>query len=449
MMFCWLALFLCTGVVLPVASQVPKCHNFTKLPMTDTIIGTDLVVRLLLYTGRNSDCATLINATYTGLLDVSKKTIFLIHGYRPFGSQPNWLENMTKCLLKADKVNLIIVDWNRGATTINYPVAVSNTKKVAESLVPVIRNILKIGGSLNLIHMIGVSLGAHISGFVGSTFKGQIGRITGLDPAGPLFRGKGIEDRLDPADAQLVDVLHTDTDALGYEEYLGSIDYYANGGTDQPGCPATIMGGKKYMVCDHQRSVYLYIKSMNFSCNITVFPCASYEEFLDARCTQQDSTYPIFGYHIDKWENSSSLMRFPNKVFFQTSTEDPYCMYYYFLEIITWNKNTRRGYITVGLTGENGVLVKSKPNRKAKSFETFKEVTLLVSVDKDVGRIASVSLMFSSANVVEPKLKLGILRMRLRSLTDPQRPHMCRYDIALEKDLEETFQPIECQVQEM
>ncbi|XP_078416533.1 lipase member H-like isoform X2 [Cetorhinus maximus] len=447
-MFCWLTLFLCTTVVIP-ASQVPECHTFTKLPVTDTIIGTDLVVRLLLYTGRNSSCATLINTTHSSLLDITKKTIFLIHGYRPFGSPPNWLNKMITTLQMVDDINIIIVDWNRGATTINYSVAVSNTKKVADILVPVISNILKIGGSLNMIHMIGVSLGAHISGFVGSRFNGQIGQITGLDPAGPLFRGKGKGDRLDPSDAQLVDVLHTDIDALGYEEILGNIDYYANGGTDQPGCPATIISGKRYMVCDHQRSVYLYINSLHSTCNITVYPCASYEEFLDAHCTQLDSTYPIFGYHIHKWANSSSLMRFPNKVFFQTSTDEPYCMYYYLLDIVTWNRNTRKGYITVGLIGENGVTAKSQANRYAKSFEKFKEVTLLVSVDKDVGNIASVSLMFSSANLVEPKLKLGILRMKLKSLTYPDRPHMCRYDIALQKDLEERFQPIECQVQEM
>lgn len=35
------------------------------------------------------------------------------------------------------------------------------------------------GASLSSIHMIGVSLGAHISGFVGANFNGSIGRITG------------------------------------------------------------------------------------------------------------------------------------------------------------------------------------------------------------------------------------------------------------------------------
>lgn len=36
--------------------------------------------------------------------------------------------------------------------------------------------------------------------------------LPGLDPAGPLFNGKPPEDRLDPSDAQFVDVIHSDID---------------------------------------------------------------------------------------------------------------------------------------------------------------------------------------------------------------------------------------------
>ncbi|XP_078264945.1 lipase member H-like [Rhinoraja longicauda] len=444
----WLSLLLllCAKAL---TSATLECHSFTKLRFTESVIGTPLVVRLLLYTSGDAACGQLINDTHTRPLDVKKKTIFLIHGYRPFGSPPNWLGKVIKTLLLVDDINLIIVDWNRGATTIVYSDAVTNTKKVAAILEPVIHNILRQGGSLDLIHMIGVSLGAHISGFVGKRFDGKIGRITGLDPASPLFTGKGVDDRLDPSDAQLVDVLHTDIDALGYREFLGHIDYYANGGADQPGCPATILGGKRYMVCDHQRSVYLYINSMIPPCNITVYPCRSYAEFQDAHCTRKDGTYPVFGYHLEKWRNSSSIMRFPNKVFFQTSPELPFCMFYYLLDIIPWNKNARRGYLTIGLTGGNGTVVMSKNSHPEKSFERFREMTLLVSVDQDLGNISSISLKYSSSNVLEHKLTLGLLRLRLRSLTHPERPHLCRYDVALERDEEVRVEPLQCQVQEM
>lgn len=95
--------------------------------------------------------------------------------------------------------------------------------------------------NLSNIHVVGHSLGAHIAGFAGKTIQNQtgtnLGRITGLDPAGPLYRLVGPDDRLAKTDADLVVVLHTDGGVNGYWRGLGDIDFYANGGfPEQPGC---------------------------------------------------------------------------------------------------------------------------------------------------------------------------------------------------------------------
>lgn len=276
------------------------CPSFTKLSFHSAVVGTGLNVRLMLYTRKNETCAEVINSTDLGNLNVTKKTTFIIHGFRPTGSPPVWMEKLVKGLLHVQDMNVVVVDWNRGATTVIYTHASSRTRKVAVILKEFIDQMLDKGASLDNIYMIGVSLGAHISGFVGEMYTGQLGRITGLDPAGPLFNGRPPQDRLDPSDAQFVDVIHSDTDALGYKEPLGNIDFYPNGGSDQPGCPQTIFGGvSKYFKCDHQMSVYLYLASLSENCAIITYPCDSYRDYRNGKCvscgTPQMMSCPLLG----------------------------------------------------------------------------------------------------------------------------------------------------------
>lgn len=170
-------------------------------------------MRLLLYTSENGTCGTLLSHTDPSAhpqFNFSRPTTFLIHGYRPTGSAPTWLSSITKLLLARTDMNLIIVDWNYGAANLIYHIAAQNTHIVAENLTAFVER-LKVcvckeflratihslcwdsqyqtllfgfffqekGLSLSSIHMIGVSLGAHISGFVGANMNGSIGRITG------------------------------------------------------------------------------------------------------------------------------------------------------------------------------------------------------------------------------------------------------------------------------
>ncbi|XP_039770277.1 lipase member H [Ornithorhynchus anatinus] len=428
-----------------------RCDSITRLSIYSAFVGTGLKVKQLLYTRQNPDCAEMLDSKASRYLNVTRRTTFIIHGYRPTGSPPIWLAELVRLLLAVEDMNIVVVDWNRGATTFVYHHASGKTKKVAEILKERIDQMLKDGASLDSIYMIGVSLGAHISGFVGQMYNGTLGRITGLDPAGPLFNGKPPEDRLDPTDAQFVDVIHSDTDALGFRETLGNIDFYPNGGLDQPGCPKTIFSGLQYFKCDHQRSVYLYLSSLKKNCNITAYPCNSYRDYRNGKCVScgeganRTLSCPLLGYYADKWKNYLTQKNPPEtKAFFDTSDKEPFCMHHYFVDIITWNENMRKGSITVKLIDQAGNSTESKIDHEPTKFQKYHQVSLLARFDQELEKVAKISLEFSTGTLIGSNCKLKILRMRLRSIAQPEKPHLCRYDLVLTENTETDFQPIPC-----
>ena len=83
------------------------------------------------------------------------------------------------CVLQED-VNVVIVDWEKGADRKDYSQAAANTRVVGALTANVIR---KMKGYAKAryrdIHLIGHSLGAHIAGYVGERISG-LGRISGI-----------------------------------------------------------------------------------------------------------------------------------------------------------------------------------------------------------------------------------------------------------------------------
>lgn len=87
------------------------------------------------------------------------------------------------------------------------------------------------------IHLVGFSLGAQVTNYVAkAVIPFRIPRISGLDPAMPLFITSGIDEKLDASDAEFVDVIHTNALVQGKLERCGHVDFYMNGGILQPGC---------------------------------------------------------------------------------------------------------------------------------------------------------------------------------------------------------------------
>ncbi|XP_069328553.1 lipase member I isoform X2 [Eulemur rufifrons] len=423
------------------------CLEFSQLNVKDSfrdLFNPRIEIILMMYTRNNLNCAEPLfehNNSLNINFNTQKKTVWLIHGYRPMGSIPSWLQNFLRILLNEEDVNIIVVDWNRGATTFIYNRAVKNTRKVAENLSRHIKNLLKHGASLDNFHFIGVSLGAHISGFVGKTFHGQLGRITGLDPAGPKFSGKPSYSRLDYTDAKFVDVIHSDSNGLGIREPLGHIDFYPNGGMKQPGCPKSIFSGIEYIKCDHQRAVYLFMASLETNCNFISFPCHSYKDYKTSLCVDCDSfnetSCPWLGYQAELLKGvlrermQGGTLR--TTVFLDTSA------YYFVLSIIVLDKTMKDGYISFKLLNQFGMTEEPKLYEKNQPFYKLQEVKILAQFLTDVVTISSIGLTyFQSSNLQCSTCKYRIQSLMLKSLTYPERPPLCRYNITL-KEKEEVF----------
>lgn len=124
------------------------CLKFSELTIKDSfrdLFNPKMEMFLIMYTRNNLNCAEPLleqNNSLNVNFNTSKKTVWLIHGYRPLGSIPSWLQNFLRILLNQHDINIVVVDWNRGATTFIYNRAVENTRKVAVSLSECIQKLL-------------------------------------------------------------------------------------------------------------------------------------------------------------------------------------------------------------------------------------------------------------------------------------------------------------------
>ncbi|XP_053791685.1 phospholipase A1 member A isoform X4 [Vidua chalybeata] len=220
-------------------------HHCMDFQRASFLGGRKLKVQFLLFTSLSPSCGELISAD-DGIkncgFNSSLETKIIIHGFRALGTKPSWIEGLVQAILHTRQVNVIAVDWVYGSTGA-YPSAVENVTQLALAISQFISKLLALGVSGTSIHIIGVSLGAHVGGLVGHFHGGRLGRITALDPAGPKYTRASPEERLDPGDALFVEAIHTDADNFGIRIPVGHIDYFVNGGKDQPGCPRFISAG--------------------------------------------------------------------------------------------------------------------------------------------------------------------------------------------------------------
>uniref|UniRef100_A0A8C2YGW1 Triacylglycerol lipase n=1 Tax=Coturnix japonica TaxID=93934 RepID=A0A8C2YGW1_COTJA len=293
-------------------------------------------------TGNNSQVISAINSStiQNSHFSSHRRTSFIIHGFSSTGKK-GWVVEMCLLLLEVENMNCIAVDWKEGAKG-TYVSAVNNIRVIGAEVAYFIKTLQVKNRALyspREIHLIGHSLGAHTAGEAGRRVRG-IRRISGLDPAGPYFEGTPPEVRLDPTDADFVDVIHSNAahfpaTGLGMYNTTGHLDFYPNGGTQMPGCNDLLLKMKRsdfedrladttiFGSCHHSRSHDFYFKSILYPTGFVGYPCETYEDFKSGKCFPcPKQGCPMMGYYADRFPYK--LKRVNQKYFLNTAADPPF-----------------------------------------------------------------------------------------------------------------------------
>ncbi|XP_065369278.1 inactive pancreatic lipase-related protein 1-like isoform X2 [Calliphora vicina] len=229
-------------------------------------------------------------------------------------------QEVKDAFLKGGNYNVILIDWSAMTAVPWYTSAVDNLPVAARYVARFIRFLLQQGYQVQKLHLIGFSLGAEVSGFIGKQLQEwgiYLPRITGLDPALPLFEDGSSNRRLSPKDAQFVDIIHTDGGILGNPEAMGHADFYPNGGHAlQPGCARQEIANNRWLgiiSCSHQRAWEYFIESIRRPYAFPANRCEPSKLFGTCR---DGNGKAFMGMGADK--------RLRGKFFLDTNDEPPY-----------------------------------------------------------------------------------------------------------------------------
>ncbi|XP_074595100.1 pancreatic lipase-related protein 2-like [Brevipalpus obovatus] len=286
----------------------------------------------------------------------------IIHGWVNEFKTDEWTGRLVHTLVqKNTNVNAIAVNWRGGSMRANYLQAAADVRLVGRIVANFLREIeIEYGISPHQVHIIGHSLGAHVSGFAGKEFKNpKIGHITALDPAGPYFGYDDEKRRLDKNDAWFVEVIHTNMGVTGINKKIGHVNVYPNGGAKQPGCSTGDqirdgVGWVKSLLsgCSHSRANQLMLEPFESkSCQPVAYACSSYEDFKKGKCTdcgKDNENCWLFGL---KSKHLQSLpARYGLQYYLMTDSKSPFCLNHFAITVFTTDKQeTTGGLIRIDL----------------------------------------------------------------------------------------------------
>ncbi|XP_065357519.1 pancreatic lipase-related protein 2 [Calliphora vicina] len=205
--------------------------------------------------------------------------------------------------------NVIVVDWSVISSNVNYFGVVDLIDDLGFLLAEFVRFLhLKANLYFGDVYLIGHSLGAQIAGSAGKqVLPFRFNTIFALDPAGPKFRNRSNEYRLDASDADYVESVQTSS-SLGFQEPVGHATFYPNFGRDQKKC--------YFYGCSHSRAHNYFAESIT-----------SKESFWGTRCERQSENIWIMSEKGEEFKMGGEPSTPKQGTFYlKTNDQPPYAM---------------------------------------------------------------------------------------------------------------------------
>lgn len=213
-------------------------------------------------------------------------------------------------------------------------------------------------------------------------------------------------------------MIHTDGTSLlqlglGLMQKSGHVDYYPNGGKNQPKCPATsgiilsgifnlvtvnVDGLLDQTICNHMAAVHFFRDTIvNSDCKYTAYPCKNQDEFNKGNCL----SCSIFGCNqMGFW---STKQNDQGSLYLNTQDADkyPYCEHFY---RVTLNSNSlsgqvqAKGVFKITFNGEKGSSSSLVLDNNENTFKPGSSEKRLVPSSKYIGEsITGATLSYTKA----------------------------------------------------
>ncbi|KAL0851377.1 hypothetical protein ABMA28_007193 [Loxostege sticticalis] len=199
---------------------------------------------------------------------------------------PQFGAHVVSAHLDAEDVNVFLIDWSAGSSM--YSEGLAQAPQCGQIIANFVNIMIReLSMSASLFRLVGHGLGGHIAGIAARQINGNVPHIISLDPS--LHGWTHHPARLNRNDATVVEVLSTSAGILGYDQPLGDLNFFANGGTNQPGCGIVATCSRNYAFIYYGESVRSdVINGPKF----VGTRCDNYQQALSNQCSgERDATF--------------------------------------------------------------------------------------------------------------------------------------------------------------